>query len=79
MTYSRVRVSTAANGVIAHDVLDDFTELDRHTESIGDGIAMRLDGPLPTVPGDRKPSITIVPDSSSPDRAILTRAFHHLG
>jgi hypothetical protein len=72
-------VSTTADRVIAHDVLDDLTELDRHTESIGDGVTMRLDGPFPTVPGDRKPAVTIVPDSSSPDRAILTRAFHHLG
>jgi hypothetical protein len=79
MTDPRIQVSTTADRVIAHDVLDDLAELDRHTESIGDGIAMRLDGPLPTAPGDRKPAVTIVPDSSSSDRAILTRAFHHLG
>jgi hypothetical protein len=54
MTDPRIQVSTTADRVIAHDVLDDLTELDRHTESIGDGVTMRLDGPFPTVPGDRK-------------------------
>ncbi len=74
-----LRVRAATNRVITHHMLDDLTELERHTEPVRDGIAMRLDRPLPTLTSDRKPTIPIVPDGPSPDRAILTGALHHLG
>jgi hypothetical protein len=74
-----LRVRAAADRIITHHVLDDLTELERHTEPVRDGIAMRLDRPLPTLTSDRKPTIPIVPDGPSPDRAILTGALHHLG
>ena len=49
-----LRVRAAADRVITHHVLDDLTELERHTEPVRDGIAMRLDRPLPTLTSDRK-------------------------
>jgi hypothetical protein len=79
MTDRRLRVSPAADRVITHDVLDDLTELDRHTQPVGDRIAMRLHGPLTTLTGDRETTVTVIADGPRPDRAVLPGPFHDLG